>query len=519
MPRRVLPLCCAVLLLVACSPAAEKDITILHTSDLHGYLMPWDYAKQVPMDAGLVAAAAVVERERKADPDLLLLDAGDTIQGTALMYYYNVRRSEAPSPMAVVMNAMKYNAMSIGVVGLTTPGILDWEKPQYIRDLRFDDVVAAARRAVVDLRKQGATVIVALCHSGLPKTPSFGKLKPDDWMTDYRSWKDKGDPGQNFIITLAEQVSGIDAILAGHTHVMIPQTLINGVLVTQPWPWGRGVSKTVLTIGEDGGVKGRRGEFLPSSRQSLSPSILKLAEPFHRRTLDFVSSQIGSAKEVFDGGMQARVKDSALADFINTVQLQMARDAGHPAQTALASVFHDEARLPRGAIRVSDVFAVYPYENTLTVLEIKGGALRRALERTATYWRRYTASAPPEDLRKLRADGMKDYNWDMYTGLEYVIDISRPAGKRVTFLSFEGRPVARGQKMILAVNGYRAGGGGGYSMFKEGKILWESSRQIRDYMIDYIREHSPLDPDAYHTLNWHLAPLGKAADVPVFAEP
>ena len=333
-------------------------------------------------------------------------------------------------------------------------------------------------------------------------------------MTDYHNWKNKGDKRyeeQNFVVPLAEKVDGLDAILAAHTHTRIPQARINGVLVVQPWYWGRGVSKVVFRANQEGAVVSGKGEFLRASRSDLSGSIRRLAEPFHRATLDFVGSKIGSTTKAFDGGMPARFRDTALVDFINTVQLRMAKEAGHPAALSLASVFNDGSRLPAGDIRVSDVFAVYPYENTLTVMEITGDILRRALEHTAAYWKRHSSTAPPRNLRRLVAAGARDYNWDLYVGVEYVLDISKPVGRRVVHLSCGGNPVTADRKLVLAVNNYRAGGGGGYGMFKEGRILWESSQQVRDYMIDYIRTHSPLDPEAYHVLNWRLAPFHRAA--------
>ena len=367
-----------------------------------------------------------------------------------------------------------------------------------------------ARRVTAELRRQGATVIVGLCHSGMSKIPSYKELKPSDWMTEHRTWQKKGDEAheeQNFVIALAEAVDGIDVILAGHSHTKVPQTVINGVLILQPWYWGMGVSKAVLTVGADGAVKAKKGEFLRVSRRRQSPVIRKIVEPFHRQALDFVGSEIGATTRAFEGGMQARFRDSALVDFINGVQLDMAEKAGHPAQISLASVFNDGSRLPAGALKVSDVFAVYPYENTLTVMEITGDLLRRALEHTAAYWKQHASSTPPQNLRRLVVDGARDYNWDMYVGLEYEIDISKPVGERVVKLFFEGQPVRPEQKLILAVNNHRAGGGGGYDMFKEGRMLWESSQQVRDYMIDYVRDRSPLDPDAYHVDNWRLRPF------------
>ncbi len=99
-------------------PAAAQDttktITILETSDLHGNLMPWDYYANKEAQWGLAKIATLVKGERAANPNTLLLDSGDTIQGTPLAFYYNTIDTTTPHPMAATMNALAYDAVALG---------------------------------------------------------------------------------------------------------------------------------------------------------------------------------------------------------------------------------------------------------------------------------------------------------------------------------------------------------------------------------------------------------------------
>lgn len=534
-------------------------LTLLETSDLHGHLYPWDFFGQREAPQGLAVVAAIVRQERAADPELLLLDAGDVLQGSPLIDFYHKRRPTEPNPMAVVMNALKYDAITlgnhdfnygqealekfigecefpvlsanirqedgrekytpyllrevkgvqVGLLGLTTVGIPLWERPEHIAGLRFDDAVETARAYVPRLRQAGATVIVALCHSG-PHVEPDDTSREGAWQTDYHTWIDRGYadvPQQNFILKLAEAVPEIDVILAGHAHATIPEARVNGVLIVEPGRWGRGVSKVTLTVGAEGRVVDKRGEFLSAEGWTPDPDILDLARPYQEAALAYVNSRIGTAAGHFPGGYEARWRDGPLADFINAVQLEMAREAGYPADLSLTAIFNNTGEFRPGPLTLADVYGVYPYENTLYVIEVTGSILRRALEHNARYWARYDPLNPPANVPEgLVAGDVRDYNWDLYTGLEYRIDISRPVGQRVVELKYRGKDVAEDQKFVLALNNHRAGGGGGYRMFREGRILWQSMSEIRDYLAEYIAARGTIDPQDYFVPNWALWP-------------
>lgn len=546
------------ILLLTTHLVAGTTITILETSDLHGFIHDWDFYSNSQYDQGLAMVETIVREERMSDPDLVLLDGGDTFQGTPLLYYYNIIKPDSSNPMAIAMNAMNYDAMTIGnhdynygqivldkiigelnfpamsanirddqgdekytpyliktvkgvrigILSLTTTGIPVWENPANIEGLQFNDAIETAIEYVPRMKAEGAEVIIALAHSGTHLEPENSR-DAQSWMTPVSQWVDKGYadvPDQNFVIKLAESVPEIDVIMAGHAHSTIPQSFINGVLVVEPAYWGRGICK--VTIMYDGvKVTSKQGEFISVKGKTADVDIIQLTDEYQSTAVNYINSPAGYATLPFDGGDQARIQDTPLVDFLNTIQLEMASRAGYPAQIALAAVFNNSGGFEEGTITIADVYKIYQYDNTLYVLEITGDILRRALEHNAQYWNQLELQKPNDvTIESLKSGNTRDYNWDMYSGVDYVLDLTKPIGQRVVYLELDSQPIKPDQKLVLAINNYRAGGGGGYSMFKEGKILWQSQSVIRDFMVDYIYETQILDPDDYYNENWHLIP-------------
>lgn len=544
---------------VANAEDETETITILQTSDLHSNLMPWDYYAGKVADWGLARVATLVKAERAKDPNLLLLDSGDTIQGTPLGFYYARIDQKVAHPMAVTMNALKYdaaaignhefnygmetlnrwkgqlnfpllsanirnadgseaftpyvikevNGVKIGILGLTTPSIPNWEKPENIMGLRFDSPLEVAKQYVPKIRAEGADIVVISQHIGWDKTPSATN-NPQAWLTDPSTWQDSGSlPDENLTIEIAQQVPGIDVILAGHSHLDVPKTLINGVLVVEPSYWGKAMSKVTLQVKKSGDhwqVTNKDSALEYVKGIDSDKELTDLSYPYHDQTLKYINTPIGTATGEFEGGPAARYADGPLADLINTVQTEAAAAAGFPVDLSLAAIFNDTGRIPAGQIALRDAYSAYIYDNTLYVMEINGDILRRALERDAEYFKQADPASLPADPKGLVSEVARDYNWDLYSGIDYTIDITKPVGQRVTKLQFKGQDVKADQKFRIAINNYRASGGGGYPMFKEGTRVWASTNEIRDLMASYVQAHPALDPAAINVKNFTLLP-------------
>jgi 2',3'-cyclic-nucleotide 2'-phosphodiesterase / 3'-nucleotidase len=530
----------ALLSAVSHSGASNRiHITILGTTDLHGNIYPVDYYTNKPDNRGLAKIATLVQGIRKDNPNTMLIDSGDTIQGTPLAYYHNKKNNKPPDPMMLVMNSLNYDAMTVGnheynfglkvlekarseakfswlsantynkgtpkthykpyvvkgisgvrvgILGLTTPGIPNWENiPNYV-GLEFREPVAEAKKWVAELRdKERADVVVVAMHMGLEEDLRTGEINSGQV------------PNENRAVAIAREVPGIDVIFMGHTHRDTPAIYINGVLITQANHWGRHLARADLYMEKDlerWRVYAKGARTIPvDDKVEPDPEVLKLAEPYDAETQQWLSRVIGESAEELTA-KEARFRDTAILDLIQRVQIDVGK-----ADVSMVAPFNLEARIARGPVTVRDIAGLYVYENTLVVLEVTGQQLKDALEHSAKYFRSYESFKSPDDLvdEKIPA-----YNFDLAEGLEYELDIRRPVGDRIRNLRFRGKPLAPTQKLRLATNNYRVNGGGGYTMYKGAPVVYRSSEEIRELIIDWVERNKTIPTQASN--NWRIVP-------------
>jgi 2',3'-cyclic-nucleotide 2'-phosphodiesterase/3'-nucleotidase len=298
---------------------------------------------------------------------------------------------------------------------------------------------------------------------------------------------------------IARQVPGVDLIFMGHTHRDVPSVVINGVQLIQANYWGRHLARVDLYLENDGSkwhVYARAARTIPvDDRVEPDAEILKLGEPYDRETQAWLSRAIGeSAAELT--AAEARFRDTAILDLIQRVQLEAGK-----ADVSMAAVFNPEARIAKGPVTVRDIAGLYVYENTLVVLEVTGQQLKDALEHSAKYFRAYEPGKSPADLvdEKIPA-----YNFDIAEGVTYELNISKPIGQRIEKLQFKSKPLAPAQKLRLATNNYRVNGGGGYTMYKGAPVVYRSSQEIREMIIDWVERNKtiPTEPDNNWKIVW-----------------
>jgi 2',3'-cyclic-nucleotide 2'-phosphodiesterase/3'-nucleotidase len=522
------------LLLSAALLPAKTTITVLATTDLHGNIYPYDYFTARPAERGLAKLATIIKRVRAENPNTLLIDCGDTIQGTPLESVYQdlVKTGKVPEtlagdPMMRAMNYLRYDAMVLGnhefnfglknlsaartdakfpwlsantmaegtkpfeayvlktlgdtkvaLIGITTPAIPQWEKPENYRGYKFSAGVEAARRTVEALRaKEKPHVVLLAAHAGFESRAS-------------------DVPGENMVGEIASQVPGIDAIIYGHTHQQLPEKVVGGVLVTQPRNWGISIARVDIEV--DGGrVVSKRSRLLPVTQEvEADAEVLRIGRPYHAAAEQYLDTPVGrSAVEML--ATFARIRDSALLDAIQQVQLHYAQ-----ADVSFASLFNQRARIPKGAVTVREIAALYIYDNELYAVEGTGRTVREALENSARYFTgcgNATCSNGPGINRDVLP-----FNYDVAQGVEYEVDLAQPEGKRIRNLRYKGRPLGDDQKLRIAVNSYRAGGSAGYTMFRGAPIVWRSSQGIRDLMVEFYSSRPfPAKADD----NWRIVPL------------
>ena len=456
----------------------KMELTIMSTSDLHGYIMPLDYMDNSPQEHGLAKIATLVKQVRKRNPDALLFDSGDTIQGSPMAYYFARVDNKPIHPMMLAMNSLQYDAMAIGnheynygrevfekamreanfpwlaantlrkgtdqvytkpykiikmkgglrvgVLGLTTQFVPYWENPDHIAHVDFIDVVEAAKKWVpIMKKKEKADVIFVSYHGGLEhKIGENGEIIP----------LPESD-GENQVYQLATQIPEIDVILAGHMHVPVEDVRVNGVLITEPNKWGSHLSVVDLTLVKKKGkwtVEDKKAQLLEASTVKPDKKMLKLIASYEKKTQEFLDTPVGH----IDGDMtvrdplHTRTHDTALIEFINRVQMHYSG-----AEISSTSLFTNEIQGLPEEVTTRNVLSTYIYPNTLKVIRVTGQDIKDALERTATYFQQNSGSEPIQVNPDFIHPKPQHYNYDMWEGIRYTIDVSKPEGSRIVELA------------------------------------------------------------------------------------
>jgi 2',3'-cyclic-nucleotide 2'-phosphodiesterase/3'-nucleotidase/5'-nucleotidase len=534
----------------ACASApragGEVDLVVAATTDVHGWMRGWDYYRGVPDSArGLARAATIVDSLRASAPGrVLLVDAGDLLQGTPLTFLAARADSSVPHPVIAAMNAMRYDAAAIGnhefnyglpaleravaradfpflaanayradgsrafpafriveragvrvgIVGATTPGSMVWDAANLRGRLVLRDIVPAVRGAVNEARAAGADVIVVVMHSGLDERATYDTVAT-------------GLPSENVAARVAREVRGIDLLVYGHSHKEMADTIIGSTLLVQPRFWAASVSAAHLVLARTSGawrVVRRRATLVPAAGHAESPEVVRLVDRVHRAALAYVETPIGSTPVAWRAD-SARVADTPIIDFILEVER---RATG--ADLASASAFDLGATLGPGPITIAQIARLYPYENTLAAVRVSGRQLREYLEQSARYFRSVGA---PGATRFVVDTAIAGYNFDVLAGADYVLDLTRPIGSRVASLTVKGKPVADAETFTLALNNYRQSGGGGYSMLQGAPVVHARDQAIRQLLIDEVSRRGTIRPSDYFARNWSIAPAAAVTEL------
>jgi 2',3'-cyclic-nucleotide 2'-phosphodiesterase/3'-nucleotidase len=557
MKTRAVLACCV--FFCACLSAEEITITVLATTDLHGNLYPYDYYTGKPADRGLAKIATLIRHERQENPNNLLIDCGDTIQGTPLEYVYqhwqetgklplDLTFAGTPltaDPMMLAMNALGYDVMVAGnhdfnfglknqmaarrlarfpwisantktqpgagsspgeappfapwvvktvvgvkvaIVGITTPGIPQWDPPDHYKGYRFEGGRAAAAEAVTKVRaSEHPDIVIVAAHAGLGPPSANGPVP---------------EMSENMMDDVATHVAGIDAIIFGHTHQSQPGMRIHDVLLMQPKNWGISLGRMDFKLSREGSgpwrIVSKDSHLIPVTADTpADPQILDIARPYHELAERYLNTPVANAPEAMDTKF-SRIEDTPAIDAIQQVQL-----AATHADVSFASSFNPNVQIAKGPVTVRQLDALYLYDNELYMIAGSGRMVREALENAARWFLTCQADCRGETLINQHIIG---YNFDMAEGVDYEIDLKQPEGQRIKNLRWRGQPLADDQPLRIALNNHRAGGGSGFDMFVGARLLWESHEDIRDMMVRYYTEKGVLPAHAEN--NWHVVPAG-----------
>ncbi len=547
------------------STAQTRHLKIIETTDVHGSFLPYDFITLQPRAGSLARVSTFADslRSRLGAEQVVLVDNGDFLQGQPIAYYYNYIDTVSPHVASQMLNYMGYDVATIGnhdvetghavydrwvaqnhfpvlganvidtatgqpylppyavlerggmriaMLGLITPAIPGWLPENLWSGLRFDDMVESARRWVPIIKqKEHPDLIVGMFHSGRDSVKTTGHVI------------------ENASLMVAKHVPGFDIVLMGHDHSPYVETITNdegkSVLVINPANNAMKVADVdvAYSVGADGRVTIEGIEGRLTSVEELEPDTAFTAE-FGSQAVavkDFVTRVIGhidtplSTRDAYFGS-------SAFVDFIHSMQLALSG-----ADVSMVAPLSFDATIPAGDIKVSDMFNLYKYENMLYTMRLTGQEIKDYLEMSYDIW---TCQVDPSDtgdahLLRLREDAnasdmthtgfqYPSYNFDSAAGIIYTVDITKPRGEKINILSMaDGRQAFDPAKEYkVAINSYRGNGGGnllteGAGIAVEdlpGRIITSTDRDLRYYLIDYIRSATDLQPQPLR--QWRFVP-------------
>ncbi|HEU6441970.1 MAG TPA: bifunctional 2',3'-cyclic-nucleotide 2'-phosphodiesterase/3'-nucleotidase [Microvirga sp.] len=570
-------------------------LRIMETTDLHVNVFPYDYYRDAPDDSvGLARTAALVKTARAEAKNSLLFDNGDIIQGSPLGDYASYRKGMKKGdvhPIVAAMNTLNYDCgtlgnhefnygleflqnslgaakfpvvcanairadgetlykpwlvldreftdesgarqrLKVGVIGFVPPQIVQWDKAHLDGRVTSIDIVDAATRHVPDLKKAGADIVVALCHSGI----AGGERKGGE---------------ENAALHLAK-VDGIDVVLTGHQHFVFPggkefnniegvdaqKGTLHGKPAVMAGFWGSHLGLIDLDLVKEGDawkVAQFRTEARPIydrvdrkvvAKVESEAGVIAAVQADHDATLKYVREPVGSTAVPIHSYFSL-VSDDA------SVKLVAEAQAWYVADQLKASAFKDlpilSAAAPfkaggrggpnyftdikPGPLAIKDMADIYIYPNTIRVVKVTGAQVREWLERSAGIYNQIDpAKGGEQDLINPKFPA---YNFDVIAGVQYKIDPTQasrydndgklvaPDAHRIKDLTYDGKPVTDNQQFLVVTNNYRAGGGGNFPGNDGTTIVFEAPDLTRDAIMRYIVEKKEVAPKADGS--WSLA--------------
>ncbi len=558
----------------------KVDLRILATTDLHACLTAWDYyAHKVANGRGLSRLAVLIESARSDVKNSVLFDNGDFLLGSGLG---DLMADKFPAkdvhPMVAAMNALGYDgatlgnhefshglpflrhslkdasfpivcsnftfsdlgiikphllltrdvidhlgnrhSLKIGVIGLLPAQTLVWEAAHLQGAAKADPMLSTAARMAADLRSAGADVVIALAHTGLP--PLQGKANEDSLAIEVVG------------------VTGINAVIAGHSHQLFPNASGDHALpMVLPGHFGSHLGVLDLTL-----CKGQSGWQVTSHRNALRPIAIRtpdgnltalvddaahvraLASTTHDLILQQATTVIGKT-DIRLHSYFATVTSSAAMALIAAAQARALTEmlasteyANLPILSAV-SPFKAGGRggpdnytdLPAGPLLHHHAADLYMHPNRLVGFRMTGAEVALWLERAVSKYFQIPLGAKNAALQN---PDFPSFNSDMIFGVTFEIDLSQPpmfdcsgavlnpATARIVNLRYKGQPIDKTAVFALASNGYRRGGNAGFAGTSPDHVIAQSGATVQNLLRLHIARGNPIiQADPGH---WRFAP-------------
>ncbi|MCC5910269.1 MAG: bifunctional 2',3'-cyclic-nucleotide 2'-phosphodiesterase/3'-nucleotidase [Clostridiaceae bacterium] len=548
------------------------ELVIMGTTDIHVNIMPYNYMNdRVDERYGISKVATLVDQIRAQHANTLLLDAGDMIQGSLLGNIEAVvdpLKDDEVHVSIASMNMMEYDAavygnhefnfgldfldrayrdanfpvlnanvykagtdenyftpyvildreidgeeIKVGIIGFTPPQIMIWDKLHLDGKVETKEIVETAERFVPEMKEAGADIIIAVAHTGI----------------------DANEGASENAAYFLSQVEGIDAMVLGHQHRRFPSEdykdipgvdinkgTIHGVPTIMAGSWGNNLGTIALELTYEDGVwliVDSQSELTVTEEVSPRQDIVDFAKEKHEQTITYVNTPVG---ETFThlNTFFSRVMDNKAVQLVNDAQLWFADGffAGTeyedlPVLSAAAPFKAGRhgadyyTNVEVGGIAVKDVAELYIYDNTLQIVKVNTAELMGWLEKSAENFNQIDPAKTEDQV--LLDYNFRGFNFDHIAGIEYQIDVTKPAGERIVNATYNGEPLTKDMEFVVVTNNYRASGGGDH--LANAEVIYSGTEVNREVLIDYITEMGAADPQV--TNYWSILPVEIAGRV------
>ena len=512
-----------------------RTVRIIATSDLHGKFCPWDYALNAESTSGSMAQLATAIAKYRTE-DTILVDAGDTIQANSAEIFLG---SEDVHPMVRAMNALKYdvwvtgnheynfgidtikktigdlnckaltgnvydrdgkpiadgytileqNGVRIAVIGMVTPNIARWDASN-LQGCSVTDPLEETRK-IIEKIKGKYDVLVGVFHMGIENEYGLANSGVRDVLT---------------------KCPEFDVMVSSHEHTLIPSMDINGVLVVQNKFQAQTMSVIDLTLekgsknvksadtdrsSEGWKLTSKSAESVTIADYEADPAMMELLAEYDAQAREDAEEVIGRLEggSLVPEGTEsepipaALTQDTALIDLVNIVQMHYTGAA-----VSASALSGEGTNLKPGDIRKCDTAQFYKFSNTLYKLHMNGAQLKKYMEWSTGYFK----TAEPGDTAVSINEDFPTYNYYMFAGVNYEVNLSREPGSRIENLTWpDGTPVRDEDEFDIAVNNYCANSqllvpGVIYKDGEQLPVLMEMDVHgeiggIRELILDYIR--------------------------------
>ena len=548
MRNRHLILAACALLALSCGRGpkdGEYTLTVLSTNDIHGTWFDSTYV-DTRTRPSLLAVNHYVDSVRTADgaENVLLIDAGDCLQGDNAPYYFNYIDTITPHLFPRLVAYMKYDAVAVGnhdietghpvydrvaadlkkngvdflaanairndngkpyfkpykvvkrgglkvaILGYTNANMKAWLQEEIWSGMHFESIVKVIQQDVDRIRaKERPDVMVVVMHSGTGD--GDGSMLESEGLDAFHL------------------VKGVDWVLASHDHrPYVEATDSCGFLNSGSHSRNVAEGRMHLTVkGRKVVAKTYEASLIPVKAEMADPVMREKFRPEYEAVKAFTLKEVG----ILNADLWTRDAYRGMSDYMNLIHTLSL--SCKPAEISFGAPLTFNGRVASGILKYNDLFTIYPYENQLFVVKMTGDEIKRYLEASYDKWIN-TIDKVDDTLLKIRNQDdprtqsqrwsfvNRSYNFDSAAGINYTVDVTKPFGERVAVSGMaDGSAFDPQREYNVAMTSYRASGGGG--LMKEVGI--DTDRidervvarypEIRNILYDYLMENGSIDPE------------------------